>query len=342
YLTWRLFPEYRDYIDGRALPFGERLFFRAYDLSVEPPDSPAWQQEAAARGINTIIVPLSRYQGMTLFPQLGAFCRGQSWRPVYLDEVSAIFVRRTPETASLIDRLQIDCDKVALNPPSNRSADENSSPRAEQFNAWANAGGVLYSLERYPEALAALDRAQSLFADNANVHLLRALVLQQTGRPAEAEAEFRTSLRLEPTDETWLDFGLFYVTQQRYPEAAEIFRQSAESSSRPHEMWMMLGQTYLQMHQPQPALEALDKAVATGPFDAEGESLGTSFNSLIATGRAKAWYQLGDLPQAVSFQEEAVRLAPADSKLWLGLADLYDAQGRTTKAAEARSHTGHQ
>ncbi len=48
FLTWRLFPEYRDYIDGRAIPFGPQLFFRAYDLSVEPPDSPAWQQEAEA------------------------------------------------------------------------------------------------------------------------------------------------------------------------------------------------------------------------------------------------------------------------------------------------------
>jgi Flp pilus assembly protein TadD len=336
FLTWRLFPEYRDYIDGRAIPFGPQLFFRAYDLSVEPPDSPAWQQEAEARGINTIIVPLARYQGMTLFPQLHSFCRSQSWRPVYLDEVSAIFVRRTPETAALIDHLQIDCDKISFDLPSDPTAAHSSRAKAELFNAWANAGGVLYSLERYPEALSALDRAQSVFADNANVHLLRALVLQQTDRATEAEAEFRTSLRLEPTDESWFDFGLFYMTQKRYAEAAEVFRQSAESSSRPHEMWMMLGQAYLQMHQPQPALEALDKAVAASPFAAEGESLGASFNSLVATGRAKAWYQLGDLAQAVSFQEEAVQLAPGDSKLWLGLADLYEAQGRTTKAAEAR------
>jgi tetratricopeptide (TPR) repeat protein len=101
-------------------------------------------------------------------------------------------------------------------------------------------------------------------------------------------------------------------------------------------MWMMLGQADLQMHQPQPALAAFDKAVDSSPFGPEGESLGASFNSLIATGRAKAWYQLGDLAQAVSFQEEAVRIAPGDSKLWLGLADLYDAQGRATFAGQAR------
>jgi hypothetical protein len=41
----------------------------------------------------------------------------------------------------------------------------------------------------------------------------------------------------------------------------------------------------------------------------------------------------------VSFQEEAVKLAPGDAKLWLGLADLYDAQGLKEEARQARSHS---
>jgi len=337
YFTWRLFPAYRDYIDSRALPFGPELFFRAYDLATEPPNSPEWQREGAARDINTILVPLSRYQGMTLFPQLRSFCHDPAWRPVYVDEVSAIFLRVTPQTAALTNRLQIDCNTVSFHPPAGLMESHSPQAKAELFNFWANAGGILYSLERYSEALADLDRAQSLFHDNANLHLLRALVFQELGRPAEAESEFRASLRLEPTDEAWFDFGLFYMTQKRYAEAAEIFRKSAESSARPHEMWMMLGEADVQMHQPQPALAAFDKAVEASPFRQAGESLGASFNSLIATGRAAAWYQLGDLAQAVGFQEEAVNLAPSDPNLWQGLADLYEVQGRTTKAAEARA-----
>jgi len=338
YLTWRLFPAYRDYIDGRALPFGSELYFRAYDLSTEPPDSDAWQQEAQARGINTVIVPLSRYQGMSLFPQLQAFCRSKSWRPVYLDEVSAIFVRVTPETVELVDRLAIDCNKVTFAPPNHASEAQTARARADLFNFYANAGGVLYSLERYVEAIASLDRAQSICQDNASVHLLRALVLEQTGKPDEAENEFRTSLSLDPSDEAWFDLGLFYMTQRRYADAAEVLRKSAAVSARPHDMWLTLGLAYLQMHEPHPALEALDKAEAASPFGDAGAALGSAFDSLIATGRSKAWYQLGDVERAVSYQEEAVKLAPNDPKLWSGLADLYEVQGRTTKAAEARSH----
>jgi len=252
-----------------------------------------------------------------------------------MDEVSAVFVRRTPQTDSLIDRLQIDCAKVAFTLPDPGPAFFRA--RAEQFNYYGNAAGILYSLGRYPEALAYLDRAQTIFADNANLHLTRALVLEHVGRTAEAEEESRISIKLEPRDESWFDLGLFYMTQKKYAAAVEVFRRSAESSSRPHDMWMLLGQAYLQMRQPEPALAAFDKAEASSPFREGGESLGAGFNSLIATGRAKAWYQLGDLAQAVSFQESAVKLAPENAQLWLGLADLYEAQGRSTQAEQARS-----
>ena len=129
------------------------------------------------------------------------------------------------------------------------------------------------------------------------------------------------------------------MTEQRYADATQFFREAAESSSHPHDMWMLLGQAYLQMHRPKPALEALDKAEATSPFSAESDSLGARFHSMVATGRAKAWYQLGDVAQAVSYQEQAVKFEPGDSQLWMGLADLYDAQGRTAEAVRARSHT---
>jgi Flp pilus assembly protein TadD len=341
YLTWRLYPDYLDYIDSRALPFGSKLFFRAYELSTDSPDSQSWKREADAPNLNTIIVSLARYNGLEFFPQLPAFCHSPSWRPVYMDEVSAIFVRRTPQTESLINRLQIDCDKISFTIPGRTEeetkAGKSSRKSAELFNSLSNAAGVLYGLGRNKEALAYLDRAQSIFSDNAGLHLTRALLLDRTGHPAEAESEFRTSLNLEPKDETWLDLGLFYMTQKRYADAVEVFRQSAQASSRPHDFWMLLGQAYLQMAQPQPALQAFDKAVASSPFREGGESLGASFNSMVATGRAKAWYQLGDLPRAVTLQEEAVKLTP-DPKLWLGLADLYDAQGHTAQAEQARSH----
>jgi hypothetical protein len=43
---------------------------------------------------------------------LRQFCASETWPPVYLDEVAAVFVRRSAETEDLIDRLGIQCVTV--------------------------------------------------------------------------------------------------------------------------------------------------------------------------------------------------------------------------------------
>jgi hypothetical protein len=108
YFTWRLGSKYLDYVDGRAIPFGPGLVKRNSELMATPPESPAWQREAEYYNINAILIPLGRYNGLHLFPVLRQFCASEAWPPVYLDEVSAVFVRRRPENEDLIARLRID------------------------------------------------------------------------------------------------------------------------------------------------------------------------------------------------------------------------------------------
>jgi Flp pilus assembly protein TadD len=92
------------------------------------------------------------------------------------------------------------------------------------------------------------------------------------------------------------------------------------------------------LRQPQQALTAFDAAMRTSPSGEQSAGSGAGFHALVATGRAKAWYQLGDVGRSTEFQEQAVRLAPDDPKLWSGLADLYQVQGRMPEAEQARLH----
>jgi hypothetical protein len=167
YLSWRLGPKYPDYIDGRAIPFGPKLFERNQQLMTTPPDSPEWQSEAERYGITTILIPLARYNGVTLFPVLRQFCASTTWRPVYLDEVSAVFVRRTPQDEGLIQRFEVDCAKAPL-PRAVSPADD-----SQEFNQWANAAAVLHALGRDSEAFAATAQALAIFEGSAFVHYLR-------------------------------------------------------------------------------------------------------------------------------------------------------------------------
>jgi hypothetical protein len=61
--------------------------------------SAAWRQEADRYGINSILA----WTGWGSHFQLLQFCNSDAWAPVYLDRVSAIFVRRAPENEALID-----------------------------------------------------------------------------------------------------------------------------------------------------------------------------------------------------------------------------------------------
>src|ERR1039458_61188 len=149
-----------------------------------PPDSPEWGREADRYNINAIIVPLGRYNALQFFPLLRQFCMSNSWVPVYLDDVGAVFVRRSPETENLIQRSRIDCDTAPI--PAAAPADND----AQAFNQWANSAALLQALGRDPEALVATSRALAIFRGSAYVHFVRDNLLKQAKSLGDAEHEY--------------------------------------------------------------------------------------------------------------------------------------------------------
>ncbi len=229
YLAWRLGPKYPDYIDGRALPFGPKLFARNQQLMATPPDSPEWQREAELYGISAIIVPLARYNGVNLFPVLRQFCASAAWRPVYLDEVSAVFLLRSPQNENLIQRFQIDCAKTSLP----RAAPQGHDSQA--FNRWANAAAVLHALGRNSEAFAATAKALGIFEDSAFVHFLRGNLLEETGDLGNAEQEYLRSAALEVNGSTWSSLAAVYHREGRLTDEIKAWQRAADLLRRPED-----------------------------------------------------------------------------------------------------------
>ncbi len=328
YISWRLGPKYRDYIDGRAIPFGPDLFQRNGTLMLTPPNSPEWQSEAERYGISAMIVPLARYNALQFFPLLRQFCASDAWRPVYLDEVSAVFVRLTPQTEQLIQRLQIDCRSAPL--PA--TVPESSSSQA--FNQWANAAAVLNALGRNSEAFAATTRALTIFSDTAFVHFLRANLLQAAGNVGGAEQQYRAAAALESNAATWSALADLYHAEHSLEAEIQAREQAAEYLPRPGLALLTLGYAYLDARRPQEALRAFDRAQSS--LVGQPTSGDNSFLANLAHGRAMAWNALGNLDRAVSFEEETVRLSPDRAEDWLQLADWYTRQGRLADGQRAR------
>jgi len=106
YFTWRLWPKYLDYSDARTIPFGPAILEQLGWLAALPPEAPAWQRVIERYDINAVLA----VRGPLGF-RLPEFCASSRWIPVYLDEVSAVFVRRRPENEEF-NRLRIDCDAI--------------------------------------------------------------------------------------------------------------------------------------------------------------------------------------------------------------------------------------
>ena len=334
FLEWRL-PQYKAYVDSRAIPFGLDLLNRQRNLLRTSLDSPQWTEEADRWNINFVIASLDRYTGLGKVA-LQEDCRSQSWRPVYMDESAAIFLRNTAKNADLIRRFPVDCSTVQFIQPEDARGDSYRA-KGNAYNFFANAGSVFYVLARDKEAQEHLVRAAQIEPHDSNLHLTMAQLFQADGQLQDAEREYKESIAQRPTDFAWYLLGILYGRQHRYPEAVEAVRQSAEISYNPADRYRIIGQIENAMQNPREALKAFDNAEKIGSHgNLDDQKI---FRAQVASGRAKSWELLHDLSRAIEEQRKSVDLLPDDSARWAALANLYREEGDSNQAAQAQSRS---
>lgn len=326
YVAWSLGPQYPDFVDGRGV--SPDLIVEQRKLYGEGPDSPLLQVEADRWNLNVLLVATSGFRGQTKMDPL-AFCQSATWRPVYMDDVSLVFLRNTPQNRPWIDRLQIDCRTQKLSPPAVAS-------RPVLYDFYLNSGALFLELQRDQESEQSLRRASALYPEDPNVHLLLAALFQNRQRYREAEQEYRASIALTENNGALYYLGVLYAAEGRNVEAVEAIERAAKESTEPLDMYMTLGKLQIALNHPQQALAAFAEAEKHSPFRNGGESVAPELYAQIAEGNSEAQRLLGHWPEAIAFQQEATRRTPLVIARWIRLADLYAATGQTALAAEAR------
>ena len=184
-------------------------------------------------------------------------------------------------------------------------------------------------------APAAADTAFQIFPGSAPVRWVRGNALYASDRRVEAEQEWLAAIALGLPDKdsaiVWSRLGELYDQQERVPDALHAWQQTAQLTSDPAtktRALVKLARLYLVTRQPKQALQALDEAEHSAPAEMTAVTDGRSFKFDVAQGRAAIWRAMGDLDQAVAFQEQAVKLDPDAADAWSHLAKLYQRQGR--------------
>jgi len=328
FLTWALGPERRIYIDGRDTLYGTAHVARHSELMFSAPDSQTWQDETSRYNINTVVIALARADGLQ--PALvRGLCGSPVWKPVYVDERAAVFVRQSPENEELIRRFPVSCANAPI------PASSVGSGRPEAFNTWTNAAIMLAALGRNAEALTAYQKAMSIFPDAAFLHRYYADLLFAMGKKGESEQEYLTAIRLEPSADTWGALARSYMQRSRVLAAADAMEHEAQFSPRPYLTLDDLGYLYLSLNDPEQALKAFDRAARGTPSALRAADDGF-FEFKVAQGQSAAWDALGNLEKATAYQEKAAELQPNVPQPWRRLARLYERGGRSTDAAKAR------
>jgi tetratricopeptide (TPR) repeat protein len=329
YAVWALGPQYPDFLDGRGDRLSPDLVVEQRTLYSESPDSQLWKGEADRWNLNVLLVATSGFRGLQKMDPF-TFCRSSTWRPVYMDDVSLVFLRDTQQNRPWINRLQIDCGTQELNPP-------DAVPRSALYDFYLNSGALFFELHRDQESQRSLRNASALYPEDPNAHLLLASLFRRQRHYREAEQEYRASLALNENSGTRYSLGLLYAGEGRDAEALQAIERAANESTDPLDMYMALGKLQIVLNHPEPALTAFGKAEKSSPFLNGGESLAPELYAEIAEGKSEAQKLLSNSNEAIAFQREAIRDTPSVASRWIKLADLYEATGQMHLAAEART-----
>jgi tetratricopeptide (TPR) repeat protein len=142
-----------------------------------------------------------------------------------------------------------------------------SGPVAESHaRAWISLGQVLEKLKP-EEAIAAYREAATLRPKDAEPHLQAGLLLEKQQKFAEAEAEYKQALAIEPSPDAITGLANIYMRGRRLPEAEEYLKQLVQARPQQAEGHVQLGRVLAAENKNDAALTELQTGAKLAPND---------------------------------------------------------------------------
>jgi serine/threonine protein kinase/Flp pilus assembly protein TadD len=186
---------------------------------------------------------------------------------------------------------------------------------------------------RYQESIDQLKRVIELTPDNPTAYSNLGAVYMDVGDKKSndaAEAAFRKSIELAPNYEAYSNLGYLYLTQKRYNDASQQFRQATTLNDKDWRVWANLMLSYQWLNDETNARPARAKAqaaieqlIAVTPQDAHARS---------ELGLYYAQENLRD--KALTQAHAALALDPKNGQVLGNVAEMFETLGDRKQAIE--------
>ena len=153
------------------------------------------------------------------------------------------------------------------------------------------------------------------------------------GRYEEAEAEYRTALRLQESDSSLNNLGAVLAYMHRDAEAAQAYEKGIEKGASTNLLYINLADSYRRLQRTADAERAYRKCLEIAGSDLLQDPRDGFLRSLVAYASAR----LGDTRRAEMEIAQALKFSPHDSKVLRFAALTYETLNQRDKALEVLS-----
>ncbi len=326
YLIYRGYPNRKVFIDGRNVDYGLDFMARTYAAGE---NADRWEELEHLYNISYAIVDYDAIKRENTLPYSSILDKDPNWALVYLDDWTAVYVKRIPENQDVINRLSY------------------KHVTATQLQFGSEFAGV--TATGNPEVIQELQRIQHDSPKSIKATVALAKIALRDIRFDDVEALVTTARTVRPADpEPIAVLAAMYVSQQRWKEAADALSEmlSLAGDNYPDIDYSFIADVYekagyswkawyLRMMKGIAQPQAVERANNSGSTIEEPMMVNPAADAQHLNDQGVSQAEAGDLVAAEESFKTSLKINPSSAEAWTNLCALYISQKRYPEAIDS-------
>lgn len=328
YLIYRGHPDRKVFIDGRNVDYGFDFMARTYAAGLS---ADRWEELAYMYDVNYAIVDYDAIKLQDKLPYSAVLDVDPQWSMVYIDDWTAVYVKKTAENASLIDRLAY------------RHVTTTDLQFRNEFPGQTSANN--------PELVRELRRIQHDEPKGIKATMALAKIALRDGNFDDVVSLAETARKVRPFDpEPLAVLSGMYVSKQQWGDACSTLTEMlqlagdnypdidygfianvCEKAGHSWQAWFLR----MNVDSPKPPVDAVKSGSGTAHANDSGLAVNPAADAQMYNEQGVTQAEEGRFVEAQQSFEVSLKINPSSAEAWNNLCGVHIAQERYVQAVEA-------